>query len=84
MVYGPIADCTFTTPGGNIKGGDPCYHLDRYDEMSGLSPTLCEGGSGLYNEEEPHDDGTWGGETPGWMDNTNTQGFGKSGRRGGR
>jgi hypothetical protein len=55
--YGSILDRTFTTPGGNVKGGDPCYHLDKYDEMSGLSPTLCEGGSGLYDPDDPYNDG---------------------------
>jgi hypothetical protein len=44
--YGYIADRTFRTPGGKYKGGDPCYHLDKFDEISGLSPSLCEGGVG--------------------------------------
>jgi hypothetical protein len=55
--YGSIAEYTFTTPGGNIKGGDPCYHLDKYDETSGLSPGLCEGGEGLYDPDDPYNDG---------------------------
>jgi len=56
--YGSIADITFTTPSGtSSKGNDPCYHLDKFDEMSGLSPSLCTDGEGLYNEEFPHDDG---------------------------
>ena len=57
MVYGTIASNTFQTPQGAVKGGDPCYHLDKYDEISGLSPALCEGGSGLYDPDDPYNDG---------------------------
>ena len=62
VVYGPIGACTFQTPGGNVKGGDPCYHLDKFDEMSGLSPTLCEGGEGLIDPDGEWDGGGGKGE----------------------
>ena len=34
VVYGPIADCTFMTPGGNIKGGAPTCVFDKFSEHS--------------------------------------------------
>jgi len=56
--YGAIKAVTFTTPSGtSSKGNDPCYHLDKFDEMSGLSPTLCTGGEGLYDSGDPYNDG---------------------------
>lgn len=36
IAYGRIADCTFTTPGGNVKGGGPCWDYDKFHEMSGI------------------------------------------------
>ena len=44
--YGSIVERTFTTPSGKMKGGDPCFHFDKWEEMSGLSPALCDGGGG--------------------------------------
>lgn len=52
MEYGGIAERTFTTPSGKPKGGDPCFHIDKYEEMSGLSPSLCQG------QEPPIEDPT--------------------------
>ena len=71
LEYGSITDVTFTTPGGNIKGGGPCYHFDKFDEMSGLSPGLCGGLTpgldSLYDPDNKYNDGTWEeGELPGW------------------
>lgn len=37
--FGSIADHTFTTPGGNVKGCTTNCHLDKYNENSGLSPS---------------------------------------------
>ena len=65
--YGLIGHCTFMTPGGNVKGGDPCYHLDKFDEMSGISPGLCEGGEGLFDPDNRHNDGM-GEVDPNWID----------------
>ena len=77
LEYGSIADVTFTTPGGNMKGGGPCYHLDKFDEMSGLSPGLCgvsDGEPTLYDPDNEWNDGTWEeGQYPGWW---NRQGRG--------
>ena len=37
--YGPIADRTLQTPGRAIKGGAPeCSHLDKFVELSALTP----------------------------------------------
>ena len=36
--YGPITDCTFMLPGGNIKGCVTDCHLDKYGEQSGIDP----------------------------------------------
>jgi hypothetical protein len=35
--YGPIADHTFATPGGNVKGCISNCHQDNFNEPSGLS-----------------------------------------------
>ena len=32
--YGSIADRTFTTPGGNVKGCKTDCHLDKFGEQS--------------------------------------------------
>ena len=37
VVYGPIADCTFLTPGGATKGCQTVCHLDKFGENSSLS-----------------------------------------------
>jgi len=37
VVYGHIADCTFTTPNGNVKGCQVGCHLDSFSEKSSLS-----------------------------------------------
>jgi len=34
--YGSICECTFATPHGNIKGGGPCWHYDKFAEQSGV------------------------------------------------
>ncbi len=34
VVYGRIADCTFLTPGGNVKGGTANCPLDNFGEHS--------------------------------------------------
>ena len=34
---GSISENTWTTPGGNIKGGGPIYHLDKFCEPSGCT-----------------------------------------------
>jgi len=45
--YGPISDRTLQTPGRAIKGGAPsCSHLDRFVELSALTPD-CQGRPGL-------------------------------------
>lgn len=36
VAYGRITDCTFATPGGNVKGCIENCHLDKYGEQSGL------------------------------------------------
>ena len=41
--YGRIADCTFTTPHGNVKGCKTDCHLDMFNENSANSTT--SGGS---------------------------------------
>jgi len=35
--YGRIADCTFATPHGQIKGCKTNCHLDKFGEQSALS-----------------------------------------------
>jgi hypothetical protein len=37
--YGRIADCTFATPHGNVKGCRTGCHLDKFGEQSALSTT---------------------------------------------
>jgi hypothetical protein len=39
VAYGPIADCTFTTPHGQVKGCQVNCHLDNFGENSALSTT---------------------------------------------
>jgi len=34
--YGPIGECTYATPHGNIKGGGPCWDYDKFWEQSGV------------------------------------------------
>ena len=34
--YGRIADCTFTTPSGTVKGCTSNCHLDSFNENSAL------------------------------------------------
>ena len=41
--YGRIADCTFTTPNGNVKGGAPDYALDKFGEHSHPAETTTGG-----------------------------------------
>ncbi len=36
VVHGSITDCTFTLPGGNVKGCVTDCHLDKYGEQSGI------------------------------------------------
>lgn len=43
VVYGSIADSTFATPHGNVKGCQVNCHLDNFGEQSALSTT--SGGS---------------------------------------
>lgn len=38
MVYGRIADHTFATPGGQVKGCYTTCHVDTYGELSALGP----------------------------------------------
>lgn len=35
--YGSIADRTFATPGGNIKGCTSNCHMDKFNEPSALA-----------------------------------------------
>ena len=35
--YGRIADCTFTTPSGTVKGCQVNCHPDSFNEQSALS-----------------------------------------------
>jgi hypothetical protein len=37
--YGRIADCTFATPHGQVKGCVTGCHLDKFGERSALSTT---------------------------------------------
>lgn len=37
--YGKIADCTFTTPNGQVKGCTSDCHLDSFNENSANSTT---------------------------------------------
>lgn len=37
--YGRIADCTFATPHGNVKGCQVNCHIDNFGEQSALSTT---------------------------------------------
>ena len=37
--YGSIADHTFTTPGGTVKGCQANCHLDNFNEQSALPAT---------------------------------------------
>lgn len=34
IVYGRIADCTFATPHGQVKGCKVNCHVDKFGEMS--------------------------------------------------
>jgi hypothetical protein len=38
MQYGHIADHTFTTPGGHIKGSVGTIHVDNFGETVGRPP----------------------------------------------
>jgi hypothetical protein len=39
VIYGRIADSTFTTPHGQVKGCKVNCHLDNFGEQSALSTT---------------------------------------------
>jgi len=43
--YGRIADCTFTTPNGNVKGCLTDCHFDSFNENSANGDTGGGGGS---------------------------------------
>lgn len=43
VAYGRIADNTFATPGGNVKGCTTVCHLDSFAEQSAVGTT--NGGS---------------------------------------
>jgi len=37
VAMGKVADVTRVTPGGNVKGGGPIFHLDKFNEMSEIT-----------------------------------------------
>ena len=41
ILYGPITDHTFQTPGGHIKGSVGTTHVDNFSEVTGHDSSLA-------------------------------------------